>query len=433
MTRALEPKPETAKTPSSPAPASGAPSGGAAGGPPPGVALGALAGFGQRSATGFREASAASALQLKAGSGGAARRAGAIGLGQVNLQAPGLAPAAGDETEKETPEPLPASAEPDAAAAEAGAPGPAQTESEGGASPTGAATAEAGPAGTTPSASGESAGEGSVGGIGVGRVGGAGSGPEEAVGVGQTEDIGPATTPGTLIMTSTTELRAPSGAGNHRTTIGVGERVNFLVNHAATFAATTGTPTEASASSNSFAWQAPAEAGTATITATSGPRTASITFNIVAPDNVSMTRVNSWSIEGGVAGAVMECTMLFSPLNVSFGYANIKEISGPGANVSGFFNQYSASQLYHNASADWTELKRNNMPPPGKGDTAGLPNLGTGPFSAGTLDYVIPYHYRLDGESGNGRPFRTITQAMSMAADGTVTIRKAGASVSRAP
>jgi hypothetical protein len=157
-------------------------------------------------------------------------------------------------------------------------------------------------------------------------------------------------------------------------------------------------------------------------------------MNVVAPTSLSMTKVSEDSYPSGWAGAGMITDVTINPLNVCLGATQWLEVPGPATNVTGYFTQFSAANLYHNPNPNYLPFNDNNT---GLQDHAAISpgvQLPT-PFSAGTWQWDIPNKYKLDGESdSSGRLFTTTTQLYTMHdATGAMTVTKAGASVSRTP
>ncbi len=97
---------------------------------------------------------------------------------------------------------------------------------------------------------------------------------------------------------------------------------------------------------------------------------------------------------------------------------------------------FSPAQLRHDASPQWTDILDTNRTNTGAniGDTAGVrPGTYVQPWSNGGYAWHIPYAYRVQGESGEGHRFTTVTQTFRIRADGTVTVSKGGQSISRTP
>ncbi|HLP92144.1 MAG TPA: DUF4157 domain-containing protein [Nostocaceae cyanobacterium] len=246
----------------------------------------------------------------------------------------------------------------------------------------------------------------------------------------------PQTTP--LTITSKTVNAAPDGSPNTRTNIGVGEQVQFTGSSSGTWSFTGGTSV-GSSNGATFLWQAPATGGNVTITLTkptttpnpsTTPTTTSgnITMNVIAPTGLSMTKVSEDSIPSGTAGAGMRLNITINPLNVCLGATELREIPGPATNITGYFTQIPAANLFHHPNPNYTPFNNNNTLCCDHAAGSGFPS----PYSDGTFQWDIPNWYRLNNES-SGRYFTTTTQLYTIDSAGTVTISKAGASVSRTP
>jgi hypothetical protein len=239
----------------------------------------------------------------------------------------------------------------------------------------------------------------------------------------------PTPTPPTPTIASQTVNAAPNGAPNTRTEIGVGEQVRFTGSASGTWSMSGGTAVGVT-SGTTFLWKAPEVGGSVTITLTNGSNTATTTMNVIAPTSLSMTKRSEDSIPAGTAGAGMLLNVTINPLNVCLGETQLLEVPGPATNITGYFTQFSATTLKHNPSPNYTPFGDNNTL---CCDHAALNGLSS-PFSNGTFQWDIPNKYKLDGEpDSSGRNFTTTTQLFTIDSAGTVTITKAGASVSRSP
>jgi hypothetical protein len=220
-------------------------------------------------------------------------------------------------------------------------------------------------------------------------------------------------------------MPAPSGAPTTRTTVGSNEWVTFTTAETATWTFTGGFA-NGNTTGSEFKWVAP-WSGSATITATiagTPPRTCSIVMTILPPTNMTMVahRVEPYPIHTGGAG--MYTTATFHPLHVSFGRLRWREDVGTRS-VKGYFEHYQG--IVHVPGAPIPLLASN---------TAAEDHASSGecppPWSAGEYTFFIPnYFYCL----GRGTEVRSMTteQHVQMQKDGTVTISKLGANVTRKP
>ena len=230
---------------------------------------------------------------------------------------------------------------------------------------------------------------------------------------------------------SKTTFRAPNGSPKTRTTVGVGEQVRFKGNVAGTWAADAGTPA-VGASARRFVWTAPDRAATATIKLTAGGRSVTKAMTVIEPATVTGTKVGSdMTFPAGQQGAGMRLRFTYGPLNVSFGNTEVKEVSGPASNITGYYTALTAAELRHDSGDTFYPIGTDNK------DTAVDSAFFSGeaqPWTDGTYDWVIPFHFKTKSEGGDGKRFTTVTQAFRLEGPphaGRSSVLKAG--VSRPP
>jgi hypothetical protein len=229
-------------------------------------------------------------------------------------------------------------------------------------------------------------------------------------------------------ITSATRKAAPGGAANARTTVGIGEVIDFTGSVAGTWTATGGTPA-AGASGKSFAWTAPEGPATVTITLTAGTQTAMKEITIIAPNNLSMVVSSNHSLTAGTAGVCMVTDVTVGPTTVSFGNTEWLEVPGPATGIGGYFKKFSAATLFHNPNPKWLGWNDRNT---GLSDHAAWHAVPP-KYSEGSFQWSIPNKYRVAG-SGSGTVFTTTTQLFQMTDTvGTMSVSKAGASATRTP
>lgn len=239
-----------------------------------------------------------------------------------------------------------------------------------------------------------------------------------------------------LEVTSRTAAHAPDGTGDDRPTIGTCEDVHFAVGgRRANWTSDVGWP-RARENVDDFFWAAPEQPGPATITATipDTGETASITMDVIAPNEIKMVRDSvDTTIPAGTAGALMFLVVHIHPKSVNFGWAEMLEEARPASGVSGYFAtlQAGGADLDHHPNPDFVRIRWNNTI---RFDTAGIRGgVLPAPWSAGGFYWVIPNRYRCASSTGNGRRFFTTYQRFRIAANGRVTVTKAGASYGRTP
>lgn len=229
-------------------------------------------------------------------------------------------------------------------------------------------------------------------------------------------------------ITSRTAKAAPGNADRTRTTVGVGEVVNFTGSASGTWTASAGTPA-AGPANTTFSWTAPEAPGAATITLTVGGVAVSKTITVVAPTSLSMVVASSHGLTAGKAGVCMLTNVTVGPANVCFGNVEWLEVPGPASGVSGYFTQFNAATLFHNPNPSWLGWNDSNT---GLQDHAAWHEVPA-PYSAGSFTWSIPNKYRVAGSGSSGNVFTTTTQIFGMEASGRMNVSKAGASASRAP
>lgn len=160
-------------------------------------------------------------------------------------------------------------------------------------------------------------------------------------------------------------------------------------------------------------------------------------MNVIAPSNVEFQQIFdlSGNYAAGTAGAGMNLRIGVAPWTVSFGGILIREIGdgehGAARGVQGYFERFSAAALRHAPTAAWSDIVDSNFTDTARdqGDTAASrPGAYPAPWRAGTYHWEIPYHYKVQGTSGDGYRFATTRQTFQIAADG-----KGTESVSRSP
>ncbi len=229
-----------------------------------------------------------------------------------------------------------------------------------------------------------------------------------------------------------TETKATTPADRTRKTIGVGEeiRATFYPSSLSpvTWSVNGGGSIDAD-SGNPITFTATNRASTATITAESSGLRFDVLLSVIEPNGVRMRKICENPIPSGCAGADMNAEIQLQPMTVSFYNVQTLEIPGPASDVTGYFTIFSPSSLFHHPSPDWLEFSQNNVAR-GYDNCAFEPPYR--PWSDGSCVWHIPWHFRV-GTSDGGKQFTVVDQEFTILADGTVEIRKAGATVRRVP
>lgn len=240
-------------------------------------------------------------------------------------------------------------------------------------------------------------------------------------------------------FTARSERRTPDGHQQNRGRFGVGEMVIFTANKPGDWRASGGSPGDAFGT-DELGWQAPAVPGSYTITFTAEGQTVSMTVRVLAPETMTFIKVGERPPASAPVGVVMDCDISFGPRDVSFDAIEWLEKPGPAERATGF----------------WAAGRH---PWPGNPDLAHQPNPAATPVGAdntldnfhdkvsvmtsapreewegGFFEYHIPNVYLVPEVPGSGEhPLPTTRQTHLMAGpDGTVTVRKQGASATRTP
>lgn len=231
-------------------------------------------------------------------------------------------------------------------------------------------------------------------------------------------------------ITIETNLTAPDGSGKSRTKVGVGEKVTFTGSKTGDWKASGGTPAEL-AGSTSFAWEAPTRAASVKISLTSGKYTRDVMMQVLEPSGIQGKKADNMTFSRGRMGAGMRLRFHYMPKSVSFGNVDSKEVSGPATNVHGYFEGRAGSFHHHDSGDTFLPIQDNNED--SVLDSAGFWGYPS-PWRAGGYDWVIPNHFKVRTEGGDGKKFTDVTQAHRIeGTDGSASVTKAGAEAERSP
>ena len=226
-----------------------------------------------------------------------------------------------------------------------------------------------------------------------------------------------------------TAIGAPDGSGKSRKKIGVGERVTFTGSKTGEWKATGGAPLT-QATGLSFIWIAPGRSESVTISLTSGKYTRSILINVLEPNAIKAKKKNEIGFPRRRMGAGMKLKFHYYPRTVSFGNIDAKEVSGPDSNRRGYFKDH-PDDYNHDSGDTFFPVNDNNED--SATDTASIQGYPS-PWKAGGFDWIIPNHFKLRTEAGDGKKFTDVTQSFVLkGVDGTTQVLKAGESVERSP
>jgi hypothetical protein len=249
---------------------------------------------------------------------------------------------------------------------------------------------------------------------------------------------------GAAAVTHEVAQPAPSDPATTRTTLGVGEEVNFTAPHPGNWRATSSTGTPSATGVTTFRWKAPDTATNPTVTySRDGEADIDTNFSVVAPTTVDFRKTqDDPQLPAGVG---MWTNLTFAPQTVNFYNAEWLEEPGGPSNVSGYFAQYIAEgqgTLAHEPNTQWTSMQgATNNGVDDHAFIAGKPRLRMfgliGPLRwyEGSFEWSIPNKYRVAGTSGS-HDITTVVQRFEMqggANAGGMTVTKGAASATQRP
>ncbi len=226
-----------------------------------------------------------------------------------------------------------------------------------------------------------------------------------------------------------TDYEAPNGSGKSRRRAGVGERVTFTGSKTGEWKASGGSPRTLPLGTT-FIWTAPGRAATVRISLKSGKYTRKIVMSVLEPNAITARKVSEIRYRRGRMGAGMTLKFHYHPKTVSFGNVDSKEVSGPATNVKGYFVDH-GGDYSHDSGDTFFAINHNNVD--SATDEASIYNYPS-PWKRGGYDWVIPNHFKLKTEAGDGKKFTDVTQAFTIeGTDGTTRVTKGGEDVERSP
>lgn len=237
--------------------------------------------------------------------------------------------------------------------------------------------------------------------------------------------------PPPLEIASETKFSAPDGSPKTRKKVGVGEVVIFTANGVGDWAASDGTP-DVLSGKDKFEWTAPKRAATVTIEVTNGSEKARKEMEVIEPSYYTAIKESEIAFPAGTQGAGMTLNFSFHPKTVSFGNVQSKEVSGPATNITGYYALHGTPHR-HNSGDTFFDISQDNKWDGGARDTASQSGYPS-PWSAGTFDWIIPNHFKLKSEAGDGKLYYNSTQSFRMIdATGKTIVSKGGEHVERTP
>lgn len=237
-------------------------------------------------------------------------------------------------------------------------------------------------------------------------------------------------------VTHTTSDKSPEGTST-RTRVGVGELVTFKSNMPGRWQASNGAKAfPKTAMGDQFLWAAMNVKGSVKITfdAGKGHSPIDIQMDVIEP-TVDYLKPRAVAFPGqapGVAGVLMETDVTFRPMEVSFANTMWWERPGPASGATGYFQEHMTVRHrklpYHHPNPDDLQIEAGNGGPT---DQAGWWDFN-GPFKPGSFEWVIPTYYKVV-DDGERHLIKNVHQRCDIAADGTMTVTKESATLSRTP
>jgi type VI secretion system secreted protein VgrG len=259
---------------------------------------------------------------------------------------------------------------------------------------------------------------------------GPGSGPGGSDG-GACVDGGSPTCPTTCTISSQTI--STGIADRTRTRVGVGEEVRLTCSSGSANWSVSGGGRLSSTTGSSVTFTAPDRAGNATVTASAGSFSCSITFTVIEPSSVRMIQHGSvvQHVQRQPSAGFLGDPYI-QPTDVSFYNIQVRELDC-APTKSGYYTASTATG--HGANASYVtvgDANSNGSPVNGRDHiwSGYIPSITGPPYQPGALEFAIPWEYKVGG--GTPKTFATVVHRQTVVANGSVTISKGGTSVTAA-
>lgn len=209
--------------------------------------------------------------------------------------------------------------------------------------------------------------------------------------------------------------------GGTRTTVGVGEKMEFHCSMDGTSwsstGGTNGRTKKVKGRADIFQWTAPKAGATVTITAKKGAQTGTIAIRVVEPTGVTATRTGEHDLPG--AGAGMTLSFAFNPSGADFSRCQWYEEPRNATNKTGYFSKHTPPNhdRAHGAGR-WIYMNEAT-------DTASFGTTTT-PYEAGSYDWVVPTKWRVIGTTDSNDLVTTTQHHEIKDASGTAFVSKHG-------
>lgn len=141
------------------------------------------------------------------------------------------------------------------------------------------------------------------------------------------------------------------------------------------------------------------QAGSASLTATSGIGSQTRTFSIIEPSGETAVKVRDLPYPEMVQGVGMELEVTVLPRDVSFYNLEMREVDLGTEGVTGVFAQINPGRLVHQVNSNWISLGKDNQ----WRDNAEFHSFPRQEWGAGAFEWKIGVEWRVRGGSDTGK------------------------------
>lgn len=172
-------------------------------------------------------------------------------------------------------------------------------------------------------------------------------------------------------------------------------------------------------------------ASTPQVTATVLGANLNLNYTVIQPSGEVASKTEDLVYSAGSQGAGMKLMITTLPTDVSFANVEVLEVDKGTSNVYGIFSNYTAEDLKHSPTANWTTLNSENQ----WTDEASFWGHGTpSTWTHSGFQWAIEVRWRVVGETGNGEFLANRTQIFTIIdSTGKSTVTKMGQTVTRTP
>jgi len=229
--------------------------------------------------------------------------------------------------------------------------------------------------------------------------------------------------------TITSQTTASVPADRTRTTVGVGEEVTLTVDPAPATWTVSGAGSVSPSSGASVTFRAGERAGSATVTAEGAGCCCTITFTVVEPSGLSMSRTSLVRHKKGKPDCGFLARPYVQPTSVSFQNIEVREKNSK-ATATGYFLPFNniTHQPKDQTESDWYTVQEccEGLGSPADCHDQIYSGYTNNPVSVGLMTFPITWEFRVGGGSEKAMP--DFEQRHEATATGDCTTSKGGAS-----